>query len=122
MTGRMRTSAAGLELIKTFEGMRDTAVRLPDGRWTIGYGHVRTAREGLTITEKDAHDLLVHDLRPVEVAISSIIFAPLMQTQFDALVSLAFNISFNLFANCQLAGGLTNFSQVCTGKFICLRG
>lgn len=89
----MRISAAGLELIKTFEGLRETAVRLPDGRWTIGYGHVRTAREGLTISAKDAQDLLVHDLRPIEDAVSAMIFAPLMQGQFDALVSLAYNIS-----------------------------
>ena len=65
MTERMRISSAGLELIKTFEGLRETAVRLPDGRWTIGYGHARTAREGLTIAAKDAQDLLVHDLRPI---------------------------------------------------------
>lgn len=102
----MRTSAAGLELIKTFEGMRETAVRLPDGRWTIGYGHVRTAREGLSITEKDAHDLLVHDLRPVESAVSSLIFAPLMQSQFDALVSLAFNISLGQFRESEIVRNL----------------
>lgn len=93
MTGRMRTSLAGLELIKSFEGFRETAARLPDGRWTIGYGHVRTAREGLTISEKDATDLLTYDLKPVEDAIGSWTYAPLMQNQFDALVSLAFNIS-----------------------------
>lgn len=93
MTGRMRTSAGGLELIKSFEGFRETATRLPDGRWTIGYGHVRTAREGLTISQKDAEDLLLYDLKPVEDAVASFIYAPLMQNQFDALVSLAFNIS-----------------------------
>ena len=93
MTGRMRISAAGLELIKSFEGFRETATRLPDGRWTIGYGHVRTAREGLTISQKDAEDLLLYDLRPVEDAVSLLVYAPLMQNQFDALVSLAFNIS-----------------------------
>jgi lysozyme len=93
MTGRMRTSSAGLELIKSFEGFRETATRLPDGRWTIGYGHVRTAREGLTISPKDAEDLLVYDLKAVEDAIASMIFAPVLQGQFDALVSLAFNIS-----------------------------
>lgn len=93
MTGRMRTSASGLELIKSFEGFRETATRLPDGRWTIGYGHVRTAREGLTISQKDAEDLLLYDLKPVEDAVASFIYAPLMQNQFDALVSLAFNIS-----------------------------
>lgn len=104
----MRISPAGLELIKTFEGLRETAVRLPDGRWTIGYGHVRTAREGLTITSKDATDLLVHDLRPVEFAVSSMIFAPLMQTQFDALVSLAFNISLGQFRESEIVRNLNS--------------
>ncbi len=93
MTGRLRTSRAGLELIKSFEGFRDTAARLPDGRWTIGYGHVRTARDGLSITEKDASDLLVQDLAPIEAAIHSLVFTPLNQNQFDALASLVFNIS-----------------------------
>lgn len=106
MTGRMRTSAAGLELIKTFEGLRESAVRLPDGRWTIGYGHVRTAREGLTITAQDADGLLVHDLRPIEAAISAMVFAPLMQGQFDALVSLAFNISLGQFRQSEIVGHL----------------
>jgi GH24 family phage-related lysozyme (muramidase) len=89
----MRTSAEGLELIKSFEGFRETATRLADGRWTIGYGHVRTAREGLTISAKDAEDLLTYDLKPVEEAIAAVIYAPLLQNQFDALVSLTFNIS-----------------------------
>jgi GH24 family phage-related lysozyme (muramidase) len=93
MTGRMRISRAGLELIKAFEGFREAAARLPDGRWIIGYGHVRTAREGVTISEKDAEDLLKSDLRPVEDAVRSLVFAPLNPAQFDALVSLAFNIS-----------------------------
>lgn len=93
MTGRMRISPAGIELIKSFEGFREIAVRLPDGRWTIGYGHVRTAREGLTITPKDAEELLKHDLRPVEQALGSLVYAPLMQGQFDALASLTYNIS-----------------------------
>jgi GH24 family phage-related lysozyme (muramidase) len=93
MTGRLRTSAAGLQLIKSFEGFRETASQLPGGRWTIGHGHVRTAREGLTISEKDAEDLLILDLKPVEDAIATSVFAPLMQNQFDALVSFVFNIS-----------------------------
>lgn len=92
MTGRLRTSRAGLELIKSFEGFRDVAIRLPDGRWTIGYGHVRTARDGLSITEKDAADLLVQDLTPIEAAIHALVFTPLNQNQFDALASLVFNI------------------------------
>lgn len=102
MTGRMRISPAGLQLIKSFEGFRETAVRLPDGRWTIGYGHVRTAREGLNITPRDADELLLHDLKPIENAVSNMIYAPLMQGQFDALVSLAFNISMGQFRDSEI--------------------
>ncbi len=93
MAGRLRTSPTGLQLIKSFEGFRESATQLPGGRWTIGYGHVRTAREGLTISEKDAEDLLVYDLKPAEDAIANSVFAPLLQNQFDALVSLVFNIT-----------------------------
>jgi len=93
MTARLRTSRAGLELIKSFEGFRDAAIRLPDGRWMIGYGHVRTAREGLKISQKDAEELLIYDLKPVEDAIHAMVYAPLNQNQFDALASLGFNIS-----------------------------
>ena len=106
MAGRMRTSAAGLELIKSFEGFRETATRLPDGRWTIGYGHVRTAREGLTVSQKDAEDLLTYDLKPVEDAVAQLIYAPLMQNQFDALVSLVFNISIGQFRDSDILRNL----------------
>ncbi|MDP3737035.1 MAG: glycoside hydrolase family protein [Hyphomonadaceae bacterium] len=106
MTGRLRPSRAGLDLIKSFEGFREIAARLPDGRWTIGYGHVRTAREGLSITEADANDLLASDLRPVEDAIRQSVFTPLNQNQFDALVSLVFNISPDQFRDSAIARNL----------------
>ena len=93
MTPRHQVSKAAVELIKTFEGYRSKAAQLPDGRWTIGYGHVRSAREGLIISQKDAEDLLVHDLGVIEAAINSLVFTPLNQNQFDALTSLVFNIS-----------------------------
>lgn len=112
MTGRMRISPAGIELIKSFEGFREIAVRLPDGRWTIGYGHVRTAREGLTITQKDAEELLRHDLRPVEQALGSLVYAPLMQGQFDALASLTFNISVSQFRESDI------LAQINTGNYL----
>src|SRR5262245_27509239 len=108
MTGRLRTSRAGLELIKSFEGFRDTAVRLPDGRYTIGYGHMRTAREGLTVSEKDAEELLVYDLHTIETAINTLVFAPLNQNQFDALASLTYNISPGQFRDSDILGYLNS--------------
>ena len=43
MKPRHQVSRAAIELIKTFEGYRQKAAQLPDGRWTIGYGHTLTA-------------------------------------------------------------------------------
>lgn len=93
MTRRMRTSKAGLELIKSFEGFRARAVALPGGRWTIGHGHTQTARENLRITRADAEAVLrEYDLPPIEQTVSEAVLAPLNQNEFDALVSFVFNI------------------------------
>ncbi|MEP7211136.1 MAG: glycoside hydrolase family protein [Alphaproteobacteria bacterium] len=102
----MRTSRAGLELIKSFEGFREAAARLPDGRWTIGYGHVRSAREGVTITEQDAEDLLRFDLQGIEEAVLALVYSPLNQSQFDALASLVFNISPGQFKDSEILRSL----------------
>jgi len=63
-----RVSAAAIELIKRFEGLRLTAEQLDDGRWTIGYGHTRSAREGAAVSEADAEALLTYDLVEVQAA------------------------------------------------------
>ena len=75
-----------------FEGFRPKAARLDDGRWTIGYGHTQTAREGAEITEADAQALLLYDLIQASHTVNEHVYAPLTQNQFDALVSFVFNI------------------------------
>lgn len=83
----------------SFEGLRHEAARLPDGRWTVGYGHTLSARAGVRVTEADARDLLLYDLIHVGREVGALVFTPLNQNQFDALVCFAFNI------------GLENFRQ-----------
>jgi lysozyme len=92
MQPRHQATRAAVELIKRFEGFRRRAARLPDGAWTIGYGHTRTAREGADITEADADALLIYDLAAVVKAINEWVFSPLTQNQFDALTAFVFNI------------------------------
>ena len=88
-----RTSGAGVELIKSFEGFRARATRLPDGSWIVGFGHTAGAREGLRVTRADAELVLRHhDLKPIEDLIGQRVLTPLTQNEFDALVSFAFNI------------------------------
>ncbi len=93
MAQGMRTSKAGLDLIRTFEGFRAEAVRLANGRHMIGYGHTRSARAGLTITETEASEILRdYDLPPIERALCERVPAPLSQNEFDALVSFIWNV------------------------------
>ena len=92
MLSRHRVSRAAIELIKRFEGYRRTAAQMPDGRWTIGYGHTLTARAGAEVSEADAEALLVYDLIAVQHAVNESVLAPISQNEFDALCSFAFNI------------------------------
>lgn len=89
----LRTSDAGIALIKRFESFCATVYRCPAGKPTIGYGHVVLLGEQFgTITEADAIELLRHDLAIAEGAVRRLITVPLTQSQFDALVSFTFNV------------------------------
>lgn len=94
---RHQASSVALELIKRFEGFRAHAAQLPDGRWTIGHGHSRTAREGAEVTRDDAEALLIYDLRQVTQVLDEVVFTPLTQNQVDALASFVFNIGVDNF-------------------------
>jgi lysozyme len=97
MTPRHQVSRAAIDLIKRFEGFRRKAAQLPDGRWTIGYGHTQTARAGAQVSESDAEALLMYDLIAVAHAVNEQVFTPLTQNQFDALAAFAFNIGLDSF-------------------------
>src|ERR1700749_2594410 len=97
MKPRYQATRAAIELIKRFEGFRPKAAQLPDGRWTIGYGHTRTARAGATVSEADADALLIYDVSAIIRTINEWVFSPLTQNQFDALVAFAFNIGLQNF-------------------------
>jgi lysozyme len=102
MKPRHQVSRAALELIESFEGYRRKAARLPDGRWTIGYGHTKTAREGAEVSPQDGEALLIYDLIEVSAAVNDWVFAPLSQNQFDALCAFALNIGLDKFRASQV--------------------
>ena len=97
MKPRHQVSRAAIELIKTFEGYRQRAAQLPDGRWTIGYGHTLTARQGAEVSPADAEALLMYDLIAVAHAVNEHSYTPLTQNQFDSLCCFAFNIGVDNF-------------------------
>lgn len=98
----MNLSRTGLELIKSFEGLRTKAYRCPAGVWTIGYGSTgRHVREGQIITPERAEELLRGDLMRFEEAVRRYAL-PATQGQYDAMVGLAFNIGITAFARSTL--------------------
>lgn len=98
----MKTSEKGIALIKEFEGLRLEAYKCQADVWTIGYGHTREVKPGDSITEETAERMLVDDVRVFELAVERALTIPVTQYQFDALVSLAFNIGANAFAGSTL--------------------
>ena len=88
----MGLSDAGLDHIKSHEGLRTTAYRDPVGILTIGYGHTGAdVKPGQRITEAQAEQLLRKDVGWAEDAVRKNVKVPLTQGQFDALVSFTFN-------------------------------
>ena len=97
LSQRLKVSREGLLLIKSFEGFRPRTVRRRDGVPVIGYGHVKSARPGATISEAEAELLLQYDLLPVVETIHSRVSIPLNQHQFDALASFIFSVGVQRF-------------------------
>ena len=90
--GNMKVSEQGLALIKAFEGYRPVDRVLVTGTRVAGHGH-RVAGDGpLAVSRAEAHRLLLDDLAPFEDMVNENVFSSVTQGQFDALVSLAFNI------------------------------
>lgn len=93
----LELSDDGLDHIKQWEALRTHAYLDSVGVWTIGYGHTRTARKGMTISEAKAEQLLERDVAWAEAAVSKYVNVPITQNQYDALVSLCFNIGATAF-------------------------
>ena len=89
----MKTNAAGISLIKQFEGVRLTAYQDMVGVWTIGYGHTGPeVKKGLSITQQQADQLLAADLQTFETGVGKAVTVPLNANQFSALVSFSYNL------------------------------
>lgn len=87
------TSQEGVDLVKKFEGFSSKVYLCAGKKRTIGYGHVILPNENYeNIQEEMAEDLLKRDLLLSEKAVLRNIAVNLQQNQFDALVSLTFNI------------------------------
>jgi GH24 family phage-related lysozyme (muramidase) len=98
----MQLSEKGLEFLKEHESIKGfdpkTGLYMPYddgyGFMTIGYGHKIQEKENFEkgLAEKQVNDLFRQDIRIAESAVRNYISAPINQNNFDALVSLTYNI------------------------------
>lgn len=91
-TANQRTNAAGIAIIKEFEGLRLESYLCPAGVWTIGYGTTKGVQPNMCISEAKAEELLREDLASFEAGIQNTLNGiALNENQFSALVSLCYN-------------------------------
>lgn len=94
----MKTSKAGLDLIKEFESFRAAPYLCSAGVPTIGYGTtiypngMKVKLSDQKITQQLAENFLQNHVNAIEKDVLSLVKVPLKQNQFDALVSFAYNV------------------------------
>jgi len=110
-----QVNAAGLDLIKSFEGCRllayddarpayvlqpgDTVI----GTLTIGWGHTGPSISiGTEIPQNEADELLVSDLSRFEMDVNNLVSRDATPNQFAALVSFAYNLGAGALADSTL--------------------
>ena len=93
---KLHPSQMIIDFIKSFEELRLEAYICPAGKLTIGYGHTSGVKSGMKITAAEAEELLKKDLAYAEKALDDIqqyfSYLCFSQNEYDALISLVFNI------------------------------
>ena len=86
-------SATALVSLALFEGYRDKAyVPVAGDVSTIGFGTTEGVKPGDTITPPKALERALYDVQKFEGALKRCVRVPLHQYEYDAYVSLAYNI------------------------------
>ncbi len=95
----MQISDEGIRLIKSFEGYH---TRLKDGScaaylcpasvWTIGFGCTEGVKPGMVWTAGEAEAGLRREIAKFEATVNRLVTVAINQNEYDAMVSLAYNI------------------------------
>lgn len=98
----MQTSINGIDLIKKYESFSRTAYYDAVGVLTIGYGHTEDVEQDDIMDKETAELVLRKDLKRFEDAVNQAVTQKINQNQFDAMVSLAYNIGDTAFRSSTL--------------------
>ncbi len=92
----MHASEYAFVLIRHFEGFQSKPYLCPGGYWTIGYGHLLSAKEvphyNAGIDAELAEQWLIEDVGVARHYVQRLVDVSLSQHQQDALISFTFNL------------------------------
>lgn len=117
----MKVSSKGIELIKEFEGFSNSAYLCSAGKWTIGYGNTfwedkTPVKKGDEISKTKATELITKIANEFARDVATLIQIDVTQNQFDALVSLAYNIGLGAFKSSTLLNQLNKGNFIGAGQ------
>ena len=124
MTPEMDISPAGVQALAGREGIRTLAYKDSVGVWTIGIGHSAAAGppipvHGMQITVQEALDLFHKDLKQYVAEVNRAVKVNCTQNQFDACVSLCYNIGVNGFAGSSVVRDINqHYIQAAANAFL----
>lgn len=101
-------SASALVGIATWEGFSGNAYQDIVNVWTIGFGSTKGVKSGDTIDPVKALQRKMDDVQKFEGAIKQCVKVPLHQHEYDAYLSLAYNIGPTAFCNSTLVRRLND--------------
>lgn len=117
LVAALSLSVSGLSMIQQHEGLSYGVYLDPVGIPTVCWGHMdKRLKVGSHYSRKDCERYLLEDSRSAQAAVNELVKVPLTQNQYDALVSLVFNIGRGSFARSSLlkklnAGDMTGAAQ-----------
>lgn len=99
-------SSDGIDLLKEFEGFKDTAYLDSAGIWTLGYGFIKWKKKpvtkGMTCTREEADDVLKEEVQSKAADLATLVTITLKQNQIDALLCFCYNVGSYAFATSTL--------------------
>ena len=98
----MGLGPSGTALIRSFEALRLVAYQDGNGIWTIGWGHTLGVQPGQVCSTEQAETWFFSDVGGACSTINHMVDIAINQNQFDALVSLCFNIGAGHFCSSTL--------------------
>lgn len=123
----MKLSNTGIELLKEFEGFSSKPYLCSAGVPTIGYGSTfyengkQVSLSDPKITESRAVELFLFQLKNYEKAVNTFVKVELNQNEYDALVSICYNIGITAFKKSKLVkninAGLKNETTLIKTNF-----